>query len=91
MNKQDLIDAISSETDTTKVAVGKMINALIEQVQKSVASGDQVKLSGFGTIERATVAARTGRNPKTGAPIPIPAKMRPRFMPGSAFKDKVKG
>lgn len=91
MNKQDLIDAISSDTETSKAAVGRMLDSLIDQVQKAVATGDHVKLTGFGTFERANVAARTGRNPKTGAAIAIPATMRPRFVPGAVFKIKVKG
>jgi len=49
-----------------------------------------VKLTGFGTFEKAAVAARTGRNPKTGAPIKIPSTHKPKFTPGATFKDLVK-
>ena len=54
------------------------------------AKGGAVKLTGFGTFEKAAVAARTGRNPKTGAPIKIPSTHKPKFTPGATFKDLVK-
>lgn len=55
-----------------------------------MAKGGAVKLTGFGTFEKAAVAARTGRNPKTGAPIKIPSTHKPKFTPGATFKDLVK-
>ena len=60
-------------------------------ITDTVASGDAVKLSGFGTFEKANVAARAGRNPKTGETISIPPTVRPRFTPGATFKALVKG
>lgn len=91
MNKQELIDAIAEKTNTTKTAVGRMLDALIDQVQTTVANGDQVTLTGFGTFKRADVAARTGRNPTTGAAMSLPATVKPRFVPGAVFRAKVKG
>jgi DNA-binding protein HU-beta len=60
-------------------------------VQGTVAKGDQVTLTGFGTFKRADVAARTGRNPTTGQAMSLPATVKPRFVPGAIFKAKVKG
>lgn len=91
MNRQDLIEAISSDTETSKAAAGRMVDSFLEQIQKAVAAGEVVKLTGFGTFARSNVAARTGRNPKTLQPIAIPATMRPRFVPGAVFKARVKG
>lgn len=91
MNRQDLIDAIAADTESSKAAVGRFLDSFINQVQGTVAIGDAVKLSGFGTFEKANVAARAGRNPKTGETISIPPTVRPRFTPGATFKALVKG
>lgn len=72
MNRQDLIDAIAEDTEASKAATTRFLDSLITIVQNEVAKGGAVKLTGFGTFEKAAVAARTGRNPKTGAPIKIP-------------------
>jgi len=68
MTKTDLIAAIAGVTGITKKDVGAVVNELTEIIQKS----DKVQLVGFGTFERKTRAARTGRNPQTGAEIQIP-------------------
>jgi len=91
MNRQNLIDAIAADTEASKAATDRFLDSLINQVQKAVASGDKVKLTGFGSFEKAAVSARTGRNPKTGATIKIPSTFRPKFMPGATFKECVKG
>ena len=74
MNRQDLIDAIAEDTEASKAATTRFLDSLITIVQNEVAKGGAVKLTGFGTFEKAAVAARTGRNPKTGATLNIPAK-----------------
>lgn len=91
MNRQDLIAAIAADTESSKAAVGRFVDSFIDNVMKSVASGESVKLSGFGSFEKSKVAARTGRNPKTGQAIRIPPSVRPRFTPGCSFKQIVKG
>lgn len=90
MNRQDLIDAIAEDTEASKAATTRFLDSLITIVQNEVAKGCAVKLTGFGTFEKAAVAARTGRNPKTGAPIKIPSTHKPKFTPGATFKDLVK-
>ena len=90
MNRQDLIDAIAEDTEASKAATTRFLDSLITIVQSEVAKGGAVKLTGFGTFEKAAVAARTGRNPKTGAPIKIPSTHKPKFTPGATFKDLVK-
>lgn len=90
MNRQELIDAIAEDTEASKAATTRFLDAFIDRVQKTVAAGDKVKLTGFGTFEKAEVAARTGRNPKTGEAIPIPRSQRPKFTPGALFKSLVK-
>lgn len=90
MNRQDLIDAIAEDTEASKAATTRFLDSLITIVQNEVAKGGAVKLTGFGTFEKAAVAARTGRNPKTGAPIKIPSTHKPKFTPGATFKDLVR-
>ncbi|GGI21819.1 HU family DNA-binding protein [Oxalicibacterium faecigallinarum] len=90
MNRQDLIDAIAEDTEASKAATTRFLDSLITIVQNEVAKGGAVKLTGFGTFDKAAVAARTGRNPKTGAPIKIPSTHKPKFTPGATFKDLVK-
>lgn len=89
MNKQMLVDSIAQSTGLTKKAVADVLNAFIELVMKSVAGGDSVTLTGFGTFKHIQTKARDGRNPKTGEKIRIPAKKVPRFYPGKSFKEMV--
>lgn len=91
MNKKDLINAISLNAKTSKAVASRVLDALIDQVQKSVSAGEEVKITGFGKFERASIAAREGRNPRTGTTVKIPAVKRPRFVPGTFFKNQVKG
>ena len=67
----------------------KALAAIIGAVVKTVAAGDTVTLVGFGTFKSANRAARTGKNPKTGATLKIPATTVPKFTAGTAFKAAV--
>ena len=84
MNKAELISAISAETQMTKTAVEKVINAYIRVVTDELAQGGVVN---FSVADR---AARTGRNPLTGEAVHIPARRAPRFTAGQALKDAVR-
>ena len=72
MNKQELIDAISSTTGASKAATGATLDAILHLVTETVTQGEAVQLIGFGTFATGARAARTGRNPATGAEIQIP-------------------
>ncbi|GAA6146194.1 MAG: DNA-binding protein HU [Thalassolituus sp.] len=89
MNKSELIDAIAASADLPKAAAGRALDAMIEAVGGALKEGDQVALVGFGTFQVKERAARTGRNPQTGAPIEIKAAKVPGFKPGKALKDAV--
>lgn len=91
MNKSELIDAVAQRTGQTKGDTGKSLDALIDVIIEAVVAGDKVQLVGFGTFEPQHRAARSGRNPATGAAIEIAASTAPKFAPGKAFKDKVAG
>ena len=91
MNKSELIEAIAGSADISKAAAGRAIDAVVESVTNALKSGDQVTLIGFGTFSVKDRAARTGRNPQTGAEIQIAAAKIPSFKAGKGLKDAVNG
>jgi DNA-binding protein HU-beta len=90
MNKAELINAIADKADLSKADATKAIDALVEVVTKALKKNDKVSLVGFGTFAVRERKARTGRNPKTGAPLKIKASKNPGFKAGKALKDAVK-
>ena len=91
MNKTELIDHIAAHADISKAAAGRALEALIGGVTKTLKKGDSVSLVGFGTFAVTKRAARSGRNPRTGATIKIKAAKVPKFRPGKALKDGLNG
>jgi len=89
VNKAELVDAIADTADISKAAATRALDALLGSVTTALKKGDQVSLVGFGTFQVKDRAARTGRNPQTGAPIEIAAARVPSFKPGKALKDAV--
>lgn len=90
MDRQDLIGVTAENTEASEAATMRFLDSLTIIVQNEVAKGGAVKLVGLGTLGKAAVATRTGRNPKTDAPIKIPSTHKPEFTPGATFKDLVK-
>ena len=90
MNKSEFIDAIAAKVGMPKVQVAKMVDAFTETVIETVAKEGDVRLIGFGTFSVSERAARTGRNPQTGATIKIAASKAPKFTAGAQFKAAVK-
>lgn len=91
MNKSELIAKIAEGADITKASAGRALDSLINSVTTELASGGDVALVGFGTYKVNDRAARTGRNPQTGAEIQISAAKVPAFKAGKALKDAVNG
>jgi len=89
VNKSELIDAIAESADISKAAAGRALEATMEAVTKALKKGDMVSLVGFGTFYVGKRAARTGRNPRTGAELKIKAAKVPKFRAGKALKDSV--
>ena len=89
VNKTELIEAIAASADISKAAAGRALDAVVDGVTDSLKKGDQVVLVGFGTFSVKDRAARTGRNPQTGAEIQIAAAKVPSFKAGKALKDAV--
>ena len=89
MNKTELVDAMAESADISKAAAGRALDGLIDAITNSLKAGDQVNVVGFGSFSVKERAARTGRNPQTGATIEIKASKNPAFKAGKALKDAV--
>ena len=89
MNKTELIEVVAQKADLKKKDAEAAVNAVFAAFEDALAAGEKVQLIGFGTIEVKAKAARTGRNPSTGATITIPATKQIKFSAGKTLKDKV--
>ncbi len=89
MNKSDLIEAMAEAGDISKTAAGRALDALTDAITVALKNGDTVSVIGFGTFSVKERAARTGRNPQTGASIEIAASKTPAFKAGKALKDAI--
>jgi len=89
MNKSDLIDAMAADAGISKAAAKLALESLTENVTNTLKKGDKVALVGWGTWSVSKRAARTGRNPQTGAEIKIAAKNVVKFKEGAGFSSAV--
>jgi len=89
MNKSELIDAMAASAGISKADAGKALDGFIDAVGSALKNNEQVTLVGFGTFLVREREARTGRNPRTGETINIPASKLPSFKPGKRLKDLV--
>lgn len=91
MNRAELVSEIAELTGHPKTEVSTTLKAVFHTITGALQRGDKVTLVGFGTFERRTRQARTGRNPRTLAPLRIPASRVPAFRPGQELKEIVDG
>ncbi|TDA63460.1 MAG: HU family DNA-binding protein [Clostridia bacterium] len=89
MNKAELVGYVADKADLTKKDAERVVTAVFDSIEQALGEGDKVQLVGFGTFEVRERAARTGRNPKTGEEINIPATQVPVFKPGKALREAV--
>ena len=89
MNKTELVSAIAEKAELTKKDSEKALKAFTEVIAEELKKGEKIQLVGFGTFEVSNRAARTGKNPQTGAAINIPASKAPKFKAGKALKETV--
>ncbi len=89
MNKADLINALAAKNGISKKDAEKAVNGVIDLIVDALKDGEKVQLMGFGAFEVKTRAARTGKNPATGATIEIPASKAIAFKAGKALKDSI--
>ena len=91
MNKSELVEAVADKAGMAKAQVEKMLDGLLTTVMDEVKRGEKVTIPGFGAWSRTQRAARTGRNPRTGEAVQIPASKAAKFTVGAKFKEHVKG
>ncbi len=89
LKKNDLIAQVANSSGLSKSDAGKALDAVLETITSALASGDEVRIIGFGTFSVSNRAATTGRNPRTGEVIQIAASKQPKFKAGSPLKDAV--
>ena len=89
MNKSELIAHVASQTGLTKTDSEKAVSAIFDGITKSLSKGQDASFVGFGTFGVTKREARTGRNPRTGEALKIPASKQPKFKAGKALKDAV--
>ncbi|MES2338736.1 MAG: HU family DNA-binding protein [Pseudomonadota bacterium] len=89
MNKQELIGQVAETSGLAKGDAGKAVEAVFESISNALKKGDEVRLVGFGTFSITKRKASTGRNPRTGEPMPIKASTQPKFKAGKVLKDSV--
>ena len=89
MNKTELVAAVAENAGLTKKDSERVINAAIDAITASLAKGEKVQISGFGTFETKEREARVGRNPHTKEEIHIPATRVPAFKASKALKDVI--
>ncbi len=89
MTKEELITKAADDAGITKTAVGQVFNSMIGNMVKTLKKGQRVWVPGFGTFVVRKRAARTGRNPKTGATLKIKASKGVKFTAASALKKAV--
>lgn len=87
MNRLELVDRVAACNTASKAEVDRIIVSALEEIINAVRNGESVTLIGFGTFKAVDCAARTGRNPSTGEAIRIPAMKKPKFIPGTSFKE----
>ncbi|HAM53147.1 MAG TPA: DNA-binding protein HU [Nitrospiraceae bacterium] len=87
MTKADLVERIAKDVSLSKAEAGRALDSTIEAIVKAMKKGDKVTLVGFGTFSVRKRKARTGRNPRTGQAIKIPAHKAPKFTAGKALKE----
>lgn len=91
MNRAELISEIAELTGQPKTIVSETISTFLHTITGAINKGEKVTLVGFGTFERRNRQARTGRNPRTLAPLRIPSSRVPAFRAGQELKDIVNG
>jgi len=89
MNKTQLARAVSGKASLSLGKTAKIIDMIIQEITKALKKGDKVAFIGFGTFSVSKRAARTGRNPRNGAVLKIPARKAPKFTAGKGLKTAV--
>ena len=90
MTKSEFVDKVASSSGLSKKDADNAVNAVINTIEESLRSGEDVNFTGFGKFHVAERGAREGRNPRTGESMQIAATKVPRFTAGSGLKKAIK-
>jgi DNA-binding protein HU-beta len=91
VNKAELIESIATSCELSKAHAERALNSMIGAIEGELKKGNDVQIVGFGTFKVSSRAARTAKNPQTGAPVKVAARKVPKFSPGKGLKDLVNG
>ncbi len=89
MNKNELIADVAERAGLSKADAGKAVDGIVASIEAALKAGGEVRIVGFGTFSVSARAATTGRNPRTGETISIPASKQPKFKAGAPLKQSV--
>ncbi|XDZ66813.1 HU family DNA-binding protein [Alphaproteobacteria bacterium LSUCC0684] len=89
MNKNELIADVAARSGLSKADAAKAVDGIVGSIESALKAGDEVRIVGFGTFSVSARAATTGRNPRTGETISIPASKQPKFKAGAPLKQAV--
>ncbi len=90
MNKADIIDKVQEVLNGTKADAARAVETMIDEVVRGLKAGDEVSIAGLGIFATKVRPARTGRNPRTGETLDVPAMRVPKFRAAKGLKDAVK-
>ncbi|MEK7081585.1 MAG: HU family DNA-binding protein [Patescibacteria group bacterium] len=90
MNKAAIVDVIHEKLGTTKADAERAVDTVIDSIVNTLKKGDEVSIAGLGIFSVKTRAARTARNPRTGAAVSVPTMKVPKFRAAKAFKEAVR-
>ena len=89
MTKAELVEDVARAAELTKKDAERLVELVFESIIETLNNGEKIELRGFGSFRVRERGARRGRNPKTGAPVDIPAKRVPYFKPGKEMKELI--
>ena len=87
MNKTELVAHVAKDSELSKDAAEKAVDAIFSNIEKALRGGEVVRIVGFGNFQVAQRKASEGRNPRTGEKVQIPASKVPKFRAGKALKE----
>lgn len=86
-SRGDVVNEVAAQVDLPRTQVDAVLKAFESSVARSLASGGEIRMAGFGTFKTSQRGERTSRNPRTGEPVKVEARTVPRFSPGKGLKD----
>ena len=89
MNKSELVEKLAERAKITKKRAEQVVNLVFDQMTDALRRGERIEIRGFGSFTSKSYKAYTGRNPRTGETIPVPAKRLPTFKVGKELKERV--